>query len=101
MQGLVDRGRGGILMGHPALAARGAGKPSEHVGNLVFGQAYLFAAVVAEYRLNGPGQAPVIDGAILPQVGQLPGGWPFGMANVCEAALRARLSRMRPRPPGA
>ena len=47
-------------MGHPALAAGGAGKPPQHIGDLVFGKVYLFAAVVAEHRLNGLGQAPVI-----------------------------------------
>jgi hypothetical protein len=70
------------------LPGRGGSEPGEHGRHLVFRQAYLFAAVVAQDGLDGFGQAPVIDAAIGAQVGQLPGAGALGMAHVGEALRR-------------
>jgi hypothetical protein len=48
-------------------------------------QVHLFAAVVTQDRLDGLGQAPVIDAAIGAQVGQLPAAGVLGMTDVGEA----------------
>ncbi len=61
-EGLVNRGGCRILTGHPALPDGGPGQAREHVRNVFFGEAHPFTAIVAQYRLNGLGKPPIIDG---------------------------------------
>ena len=86
MQCLVDGGWSWILVRHPALAGRGGGQPGQDAGDVFFGEAYLLAAVVPEHGLDGFGKAPFVDGAVGPQVGQLPGGRALRVPGVGEAS---------------